>query len=101
MTRVSTIQNGDRRGRSTLDPPRRWFARRGPGSGLLGLPEDLGDIVDLGEELVGDRLVERPLGAAGTRELRRLVEELVQVRVLLEVRRLEVVRPQHPEVMLD
>ncbi|MGN6251494.1 MAG: hypothetical protein ACTHNS_06750, partial [Marmoricola sp.] len=29
-------------------------ATRPGGSALLGLPEDLGDLVDLGQELVGD-----------------------------------------------
>ena len=43
----------------------------------------------------------RALGAAGAGELGRLVEQRVQLRVLLEVRRLEVVGPQHPEVVLD
>ena len=75
--------------------------RRLAGSGLLGLPEDLGDLVDLRQQLVGDGLVERALGAACARELGRLVEELVELRVLLEVRGLEVVRPEHPQVVLD
>src|SRR5690606_40877967 len=70
-------------------------------SPLLGLPEDLGDFVDLGEQLVRDRRVRRTLGAAGAGELGGLVEELVKLRVLLEVRWLEVVSPQHPEVVLD
>src|SRR3712207_7348252 len=34
-------------------------------------------------------------------ELGRLVEQRVQLRVLLEVRGLEVVGPQHPQVVLD
>src|SRR5689334_18536161 len=70
-------------------------------SGLLRLPEDLGDLVDLGQQLVGDVGVHRALGAGGTRELGGLVDERVQLRVLLEVRGLEVVGPQHPEVVLD
>ena len=44
---------------------------------------------------------ELTLGAGGAGELGGLVEQLVQLRVLLEVRRLEVVGPQHPEVVLD
>src|SRR5690606_928928 len=67
---------------------------------LLGLPEDLGDLVDLLQQLLGHLRVGAALGARGPRELRRLVDERVQLRVLLEVRRLEVVRPQHPEVFL-
>src|SRR5580658_9574480 len=70
-------------------------------SGLLGLPEDLADLVDLGKELVGGGDVGAALRAAGARQLRGLVEELVQLRVLLEVRRLEIVGPQHPQMVLD
>ena len=43
----------------------------------------------------------RALGAAGAGELGGLVEQVVQLRVLLEVRGLEVVGPQHPQVVLD
>src|SRR3954469_24775110 len=71
------------------------------GGGLLGLPEDLGDLVDLAEQLVGDLGVPRGLGAAATGELGGLVEQLVEVGALLEVRRFAVVGPQHPEVVLD
>ena len=42
-----------------------------------------------------------PLVPEAPAELGRLVDEGVQLRVLLEVRRLEVVGPQHPEVVLD
>src|SRR4051794_22205962 len=78
------------------DVPAEWSWR----SRLLGLPEDLGDFLDLGEQLVsrgrvGRRL--RPAGAAAG-QLGGLVEQAVQLRVLLEVVRLEVVGPQHPEV---
>ena len=45
--------------------------------------------------------VHRALGAGSTGELGGLVDQLVQLGVLLEVRRLEVVGPQHPEVVLD
>ena len=41
------------------------------------------------------------LRAARARQLGGLVEQPVQVRVLLEMRRLEVVGPQHPQVVLD
>src|SRR6478735_9188823 len=72
-----------------------------PRSGLLRLPEDLRDLVDLGEQLVGLAGVELTLGAGGTGQLGGLVDQGVQLRVLLEVRGLEVVGPQHPEVVLD
>src|SRR3954453_9579331 len=75
--------------------------RRRRGSSLLGLPEDLGDLVDLGEQLVGHVAVEGALGAGGAGELGGLVDQGVQLGVLLEVRGLEVVGPQHPEVVLD
>src|SRR5580693_4456995 len=69
---------------------------------LLRLPEDLRDLLDLREQLVRRGDVGRALGAATTPgQLRGLVDEGVQLRVLLEVRRLEVVRPQHPQVVLD
>ena len=42
-----------------------------------------------------------PLRAGGPGRLGGLVEQVVQLRVLLEVRRLEVVGPQHPQVVLD
>ena len=43
----------------------------------------------------------RALGAGGAGELGGLVDQLVQLGVLLEVRGLEVVGPQHPQVVLD
>src|SRR5215470_7251018 len=84
-------------------PARRRARRTRPGAclALLGLPEDLGDVLDLGEQGVGGGRVGAALGAAGAGQLGGVVEELVQLRVLLEVRWLEVVGPQHPEVMLD
>ena len=42
-----------------------------------------------------------PLPPAAPAGLVALLNRLVQLRVLLEVRRLEVVGPQHPEVVLD
>src|SRR5690348_955918 len=71
------------------------------GSALLGLPEDLVDLLDLREELVGFGHIGAALGASGASELSGLVEQRVELRVLLEVRRLEVVGPQHPQVVLD
>src|SRR6478735_8526248 len=62
-------------------------------SGLLRLPEDLRDLVDLGEQLVGLAGVELTLGAGGTGQLGGLVDQGVQLGVLLEVRGLEVVGP--------
>src|SRR3546814_14439156 len=59
--------------------------RGGTGSGLLGLPEDLGDLVDLRKQVVGSLGFHRALGAAGTGELGGLVDQRVQLRVLLEV----------------
>src|SRR5580704_2554404 len=102
--------------------PARWIARSGPqpepagrapgharrpggrdrgASALLGLPEDLADLLDLAEQLVGHARVHAALGARGAGELGRLVEQRVQLRVLLKVRCLEVVGPQHPQVVLD
>src|SRR5215470_2247310 len=71
------------------------------GSALLRLPEDLADLLDLGEKLVRLGHVGAALGAAGTGQLGGLVEQRMELRVLLEVRRLEVVGPQHPQVVLD
>src|SRR5580700_3125757 len=78
-----------------------FITHAAPGSGLLGLPEDLVDLVDLAQQLVGLGHVRAALGASGPGQLGGLVEHLVQLRVLREVRRLEVVRPQHPQVVLD
>src|SRR3954463_1698388 len=70
-------------------------------SGLLRLPEDVGDLVDLREQVVGGLRVHGGLRARPAGELARLVDQHVELRVLLEVRRLEVVGPQHREVVLD
>src|ERR1022692_4311138 len=71
-------------------------------SGLLRLPEDLVNLVDPGQQLVRSGHVGAALGAAATAgQLGGFVEQLVQLRVLLEVWRLEVVRPQHPQMVLD
>src|SRR5713226_4669623 len=70
-------------------------------SALLGLPEDLVDLLDLGEKLFRLGHVDAALGAGRAGELGGLVEQRVQLRVLLEVRGLEVVGPQHPQVVLD
>src|SRR6266702_12375 len=82
---------------------RRWARDRGRRDrlGLLGLPEDLVDLLDLGQQFLRLGHVHAALGAGGARELGGLVEQLVQLRVLVEVRRLEVVGPQHPQVVLD
>jgi hypothetical protein len=64
------------------------FPKRAPEqvSALLGLPEDLGDLVDLGEQLVSDGDVVAGLRAAtAAGKLGRLVEQLVELGVLLEV----------------
>src|SRR3954451_3806130 len=71
-----------------------------PSSGLLRLPEDLVDLGDLLQQLLGLAGVDGALAAGCAGQLRGLVEQLVQVGVLLEVRRLEVVGPQHPQVVL-
>src|SRR5207253_2398215 len=64
----------------------------------LRLPEHLRDLIDRVEELLALRGVVGLLGVAGF--LRRVPEQLVQVRILLEVLGLEVVRPEHPQMML-
>src|SRR6266576_783238 len=71
------------------------------GSALLRLPEDLADLLDLCEKLVRLGHVGAALGAGRARELGGLVEQRVELRVLLEVRGLEVVGPEHPQVVLD
>src|SRR4051812_44896692 len=87
-------------------PPRRgtrqWKYWSGPASGGgLGLPEDLVDLRDVVQQLLALGRIHAALAAGCTRLLGRLVEQLVQLRVLLEVRGLEVVGPQHPQVVLD
>ena len=66
----SPASRGDRAAAATSIGPIR------NASGLLGLPEDLGDLVDLGEQLVSHGDVERRLGAAGAGELGGLVHQL-------------------------
>src|SRR6266567_7771001 len=85
-------RSGERRG-AQADPRHRL--------GLLGLPEDLVDLLDLGQQFLCLGHIRAALGTRSPRELGGLVEQLVQLGILLEVRRLEVVGPQHPEVMLD
>src|SRR4051794_13512209 len=82
---------------------RRERAPARPDSALLGLPEDVRDLGDVVEHLLPGLRVHGRLGAVrpATGGLGGLVEQLVELRVLLEVRRLEVVRPEHPEVVLD
>src|SRR6266508_6200764 len=65
----------------------------------LRLPEDLRELVDRVQQILALCRVLGPLRVAGF--LRGVPEELVQLRVVLEVLGLEVVRPQHPEVLLD
>src|SRR5918996_2705214 len=81
------------RPRSSIGPP-----AEGERAGLLRVPEDLVDLPDQVEQLLTLVGILRPLGVAGC--LAGLPEELVQLRVLLGVLRLEVVRPQHPQVVL-
>src|SRR5215212_2659644 len=91
-------------GTTTAPTPVQSRRRRRSGSGRgLGLPEDLVDLRDEVEQLLAGGRVRRRLGAARATAglLRGLVEQLVQLGVLLEVRRLEVVGPQHPQVVLD
>src|SRR3954471_17631703 len=67
----------------------------------LRLPEDLVDLGDVVQQLLALGGVHAALAAGRAGLLGGLVEQFVQLRVLLEVRRLEVVRPQHPQVVLD
>src|SRR5436309_3439020 len=68
-------------------------------SRFLGLPEDLVDLLDGVEQLLSLGRVDGVLGLA--RQLGGLPEVVVDLGVLLHVLGLEVVRPQHPEVVLD
>ena len=65
---------------------------------LVGLPEDVGDLVDVRHELLAHRRVHGLLGLAGLVD--RLPEQLVQLRELREVIRCEEIGPQHHQVML-
>src|SRR5205085_2914319 len=97
-----SISPGSRETTNAPDPSWTGGVRRvGPRSALLGLPEDVRDLTDIVQEFLAGLRVGRTLGAGGTGGLGGLVEQLVKLRVRLEVRRLEVVRPQHPEVVLD
>jgi hypothetical protein len=72
------------------------FAGKAPVSSWF--PEDL---IDRGEQLLGRASVGAALGPGPPGEFGGLVEQLVQLRVLLEVRSLEIVGPQHPQVVFD
>src|SRR3954465_9371535 len=92
--RTAPVRRGNRRTDAVAD------ALRGSGRGL-GLPEDLVDLGDVVQQLLTLGGVHAALAAGGAGPLGGLVEQLVQPRVLLEVRGLEVVGPQHPQVVLD
>src|SRR3954451_18217702 len=97
-------QEGDCRAAPESDPAVRPLPGEegGPSSGCgLRLPEDLVDLGDVVEQLLALGGVHAALAAGGAGLLGRLVEQLVQLRVLLEVRGLEVVGPEHPQVVLD
>src|SRR5215469_10654139 len=64
-----------------------------PGLGLLGLPEDLVDLFDLAEQLVGLGDLDGALCPGCTSQLGGFIEELVQLRILRKVRWLEIVGP--------
>lgn len=82
-------------GRSCSASDLRCNRRRGAGSGLLRLPEDLVDLGDVVERLLARRRVGGRLG--GREGLQGVVDQLVQLGVLLEVRGLEVVAPEDGE----
>ena len=69
--------------------------------GLLGLPEDFRNFIDLSEELIRHCNVDGALGSAGTGKLGGLVKQFVEIGVLLKVRWFEVIGPQNPKVLLD
>src|SRR5664279_69193 len=77
------------------------FDQHGPSGGCFCLLEDLVDLGNLLQELRPGGRVGRALYPAGAGELGGLVEQRVELRVLREVRGLEVVGPEHPEVVLD
>ena len=68
-------------------------------SALLGFPEDAVDFRDLAKKIIGHGDVRRVLGVTG--RLGRLPEKIVQLWVLFEMGRLEIISPQDPQVMLD
>src|ERR1035438_1583601 len=80
-----------------VSDPRGYRAERC--SALLGLPEDPVDLSDLVEQLLADSDVGGLLGFAGG--LGGCPEQAVKLGVLREMVGLEVVRPEHPEVVLD
>src|SRR5581483_7677588 len=84
---------GARPRRPPSSPPSPWTR-----SALAGLERRV-DLVDEPEQLVGDGHVGGLLGVAGG--LGGTPEEVVEVGHLLQVLGLEVVGPEHPEVMLD
>ena len=55
-------------------------------SALLGLPEDLGDLLDLAEQLIGLGDVHAALGAGGARQLGD--HEVVPISIATEARKL-------------
>src|SRR5215510_8005663 len=71
------------------------------GSALLGLPEDLADLLDLRKKLVGHGHVDAALRAGRAGELDVLVEQCVELRLLLEVCALEGGGLEHSHVVLD
>src|SRR5215469_6701645 len=93
--RNGELRNGDRR--AANGPPVQSSLRLG----LLGLPEDLADFLNLAQQLVRFADVHVALGPGSAGHLGGVVEQLVQLRVLREVRRLEVVRPEHPQMVLN
>src|SRR5829696_7277741 len=88
-------------GTGSVPAASRRLMRRSYPSGLLRLPEDLVDLRDQLQQLVRLGRVDLALAAGRAGLLGGVVEQLVQLRVLLEVRCLEVVGPQHPQVVLD
>ena len=68
-------------------------------SRYLRLPQNMASISAIAQQAVGHGHVARLLDLGG--RLRGLPEQVVEVREPLEVLRLEVVGPQHPEVVLD
>src|SRR3954454_23902311 len=83
--------------RMTRADPQRTLGRSGRLLLALRLPEDLFDLGDGVEELLAVGRVDRVLRLAG--QLGGVPEQLVQRGVLLEMLGLEVVGPEHPQVM--
>src|SRR5688572_14124399 len=101
MTATTTAAMRSSTRRASIGPP----SFHGPAhqvtrlSAGLRLPEDLVNLADEAEQLLTLGRVERLLRVAG--RLGGPPEQVVELGVLLEVRRLEVVGPQHPQVVLD